>query len=205
MRVHRPMSTCGCQPLGRTTRVLFSYSEYRYPVRSSVRSFSLSRTFVRTKFSPTCVLLVGTYLYVRMNESGRIDSAKERVRKRGRDGGKIGQRRATRGDNPISVPASLNPDKFRITFDSQANVRWNDSGISPWASSTIFRRYNGGNDSLTNFHSTWRVINDVRWLNATSDAVAVENNGGESATFLENDNEKHSEVFQADFETLNVF
>jgi len=55
-----------------------------------------------------------------MNERDRIDRAREREREREREKRnreKIGQRQITRRDNPISVPTSLNPEKFHITFE----------------------------------------------------------------------------------------
>jgi len=50
-----------------------------------------------------------------MNESGKIDRAKERVREKGGRKRKLDSVGQLARDNSISVPASLNQEEFRIT------------------------------------------------------------------------------------------
>lgn len=110
MYTRTPMSTCGCQLWGEQHTSCSVTQNTDIP---SVRLFASSLchcTFVSAKFSPTCALLVPAYLCMRMNENGRIDYVREREGEREKK--KIGYQWKTREDNPISVPASPNPEAY---------------------------------------------------------------------------------------------
>lgn len=104
------MSTCGCQPL-REQRTSCSATQ-NTDIPSVRLSVPLFRTFV-AKFCSTCVLLVCTYLFVRMNGNERIDRA------RARDGGKETDRKLDSVGQLAEIirfPTSFNPEEFCITY-----------------------------------------------------------------------------------------